>query len=133
MKSSKWPCRGYVCYLSPKHPIKRFIVLFCLLFTVTITQAQVPALIPYKAIERDAAGQPLASANINARFTIHDATPAGAVVWQEIQTVSTTQLGLFTDQLGSAVSLTNVNRASGNNFMQVEVHFGTGFTDVGTQ
>ncbi len=111
----------------------RFFILSCLLCAAIAVSAQVPALIPYKAIERDAAGQPLASANINARFTIHDATPAGAVVWQEIQTVSTTQLGLFTDQLGSAVSLTNVNRASGNKFMQVEVHFGTGFTDVSTQ
>jgi uncharacterized protein (TIGR02145 family) len=111
----------------------RFLILSCLLCAAIAASAQVPALIPYQAIARDAAGQPLANTNINARFTIHDATSSGAVVWQEIQTVSTTSLGLFTVQLGSAVPLTDVNWASGNKFMQVEVDFGAGFTDVGTQ
>jgi len=111
----------------------RFFILSCLFCVAIAVSAQVPALIPYQAIARDAAGQPLASTNINARFTIHDATPSGAVVWQEIQTVSTTPLGLFTVQLGSTVPLTDVNWASGNKFMQVEVDFGAGFTDVGTQ
>ena len=111
----------------------RSFILSCLLCAAMAMSAQVPALIPYQAIARDAAGQPLVSANINARFTMHDATPSGAVVWQEVQTVSTTPLGLFTVQLGSAVPLTTVNWASGSKFMQVEVDFGTGFTDVGTQ
>jgi uncharacterized protein (TIGR02145 family) len=111
----------------------RFFILSCLLCVAITMVAQVPALIPYQAIARDALGQPLASANINARFTIHDATPTGSAVWQEIQTVSTTALGLFTVQLGSQVPLTAVNWATGSKFMQVEVDLGNGFTDIGTQ
>jgi uncharacterized protein (TIGR02145 family) len=95
--------------------------------------AQAPALIPYQAIARNAAGEPLASSTLNARFTIHDGTATGANVWQELQTVSTSTLGLFTAQLGSSVALTNVNWASGAKFMQVELDLGSGFVDIGTQ
>ena len=111
----------------------RLITILCLLGVSVTSWSQAPALIPYQAIARDAAGQPLASASINARFTIHDATPTGSAVWQEIQTVSTTALGLFTVQLGSQVALTGVNWATGAKFMQVEVDLGNGFTDIGTQ
>jgi uncharacterized protein (TIGR02145 family) len=95
--------------------------------------AQAPALIPYQAIARNAAGEPLASSTINARFTIHDGTATGTSVWQELQTVSTSALGLFTVQLGSSVALSNVNWADGAKFMQVEINLGNGFVDMGTQ
>ncbi len=95
--------------------------------------AQAPALIPYQAIARNAAGEPLASSTLNARFTIHDGTATGTSVWQELQSVSTSALGLFTAQLGSSVSLANVNWANGAKFMQVELDFGSGFVDIGTQ
>jgi hypothetical protein len=36
-------------------------------------------------------------------------------------------------QLGSANSLSNVSWANGSKFMQVEVDFGSGFVDIGTQ
>ena len=103
-----------------------------LLFS-TLLNAQAPALIPYQAIARNAAGEPLASSTLNARFTIHDSTATGAIVWQELQTVSTSSLGLFTVQLGSSVALTNVNWANGAKFMQVEIDLGSGFVDIGTQ
>jgi uncharacterized protein (TIGR02145 family) len=95
--------------------------------------AQAPALIPYQAIARNAAGEPLASSTLNARFTIHNATATGTNVWQELQTVSTSALGLFTVQLGSSVPLTSVNWANGSKFMQVELDLGSGFVDIGTQ
>jgi uncharacterized protein (TIGR02145 family) len=107
------------------------ILLFTLLTVSLFSQA--PALIPYQAIARNAAGEPLASSTINARFTIHDGTATGTSVWQELQTVSTSALGLFTAQLGSSVSLMNVNWANGAKFMQVEIDLGNGFIDMGTQ
>jgi uncharacterized protein (TIGR02145 family) len=95
--------------------------------------AQAPALIPYQAIARNAAGEPLSSSTLNARFTIHDGTATGTSVWQELQTVSTSALGLFTVQLGSSVSLESVNWDNGSKFMQVEIDMGSGFVDIGTQ
>jgi uncharacterized protein (TIGR02145 family) len=99
----------------------------------TMLFAQAPALIPYQAIARNASGEPLASSTLNARFTIHDGTASGTNVWQELQTVSTSSLGLFTVQLGSSVPLTSVNWANGSKFMQVEIDLGSGFVDIGTQ
>jgi hypothetical protein len=95
--------------------------------------AQAPALIPYQAVARDASGQPLANTNVNARFTIHDGAATGASVWQELQTVSTNSLGLFSVQLGSSLTLSGVNWADGSKFMQVEIDLGSGFVDIGTQ
>ena len=85
-----------------------------LLFITIGALGQAPQLIPYQAIARDAAGQALANASINARFTIHDETATGANVWQEIQTVTTSALGLFTVQLGSNVSLGVITKHSSN-------------------
>jgi uncharacterized protein (TIGR02145 family) len=95
--------------------------------------AQAPALIPYQAVARDASGQTLNGTTINTRFTIHDGTATGTTVWQEVQTVTTSGLGLFTAQLGSSVSLNGVNWANGSKFMQVEIDLGQGFVDIGTQ
>jgi uncharacterized protein (TIGR02145 family) len=111
----------------------RFLLLIVFTVLHLFVNAQAPALIPYQAIARNAAGEPLASSTLNARFTIHDGTATGTNVWQELQTVSTTALGLFTVQLGSSVPLTSVNWANGSKFMQVEIDLGSGFVDIGTQ
>jgi hypothetical protein len=112
---------------------KSLILSVSLLLLSAIVFSQAPALIPYQAIARDASGQPLANTVINARFTIHDNTATGASVWQELQTVNTNTLGLFTVQLGSSITLSGVNWASGAKFMQVEIDLGDGFEDIGTQ
>ena len=111
----------------------RFIFTTLALLMSVLLHAQAPALIPYQAIARNAAGEPLASSTLNARFTMHDGIASGVVVWQELQTVTTSALGLFTVQLGSSVPLTNVNWAAGAKFMQVELDLGSGFVDIGTQ
>jgi uncharacterized protein (TIGR02145 family) len=90
--------------------------------------ALAPAFVPYQAIARTAAGDPLASS-----FTLHDVNATCASVWQELQTVTTSSLGLFTVQLGSNVSLATVNCALGAKCMQVDNDLGNGFVYKGTQ
>jgi uncharacterized protein (TIGR02145 family) len=116
-----------------KHNPMRLALTILSLLISAILAAQAPALIPYQAIARNGSGEPIASATLNARFTIHDGTATGTNVWQELQTVSTSSLGLFTAQLGSSVPLTSVNWSSGAKFMQVEINLGQGFVDIGTQ
>jgi uncharacterized protein (TIGR02145 family) len=111
----------------------RIILLSFLFMMSAILTAQSPALIPYQAIARNAAGDPLASTTLNVRFTLHDGSATGIVVWQEMQTLTTSTLGLFTAQLGSSVELSGVNWENGNKFMQVEIDQGQGFMDIGTQ
>jgi uncharacterized protein (TIGR02145 family) len=111
----------------------RFLLLSTFTFLCSVLFAQAPALIPYQAVARDTSGQALNGATINARFTIHDGAATGAAVWQELQTVTTSALGLFTVQLGSSVPLTGVIWANGSKFMQVEIDLGQGFVEMGTQ
>ena len=99
----------------------------------TLLFAQAPTLIPYQAIARNAGGEPIATTTLNARFTIHEGTASGTSEWQELQTITTSSLGLFTAQLGSNVSLSSVNWSAGAKFMQVELDLGSGFIDIGTQ
>ena len=111
----------------------RLLFSICLIAISVFLAAQAPALIPYQAVARDGSGQPIANSNVNVRFTIHDGSAEGVVAWQELQTLNTSALGLFTAQLGSNVQLTNVNWSGGSKFMQVEIDLGNGFVDIGTQ
>jgi uncharacterized protein (TIGR02145 family) len=111
----------------------RFTLTAITILISTILCSQAPALIPYQAIARNAAGESLVNTTLNARFTIHNVTATGENMWQEIQTVTTSELGLFTVELGSNVALTSLNWSNGAKFMQVEIDLGNGFIDIGTQ
>jgi uncharacterized protein (TIGR02145 family) len=111
----------------------RLTLTIVAIFISALLPAQAPALIPYQAVARDGVGQPLSNAAINARFTIHNETANGTVVWQEVQTVNTNGLGLFSSQLGGTSSLAAVNWAVGSKFLQVELDAGSGFFEIGTQ
>ena len=109
----------------------RLAILALFLIHGLISNAQAPALIPYQAVARDGAGQPLINSTLNARFTLRQGSALGAVLWQELQTVSTNSLGLFSSQLGSAVSLATVTWANGAKFLQVEIDLGSGYLEIG--
>ena len=102
-------------------------------FTLTTLALLISVLLTDQAIARDGAGQPLVNSTLNARFTIHDESANGTVVWQEVQSVNTNGLGLFTSQLGGTSSLAAVNWAVGSKFLQVELDLGNGFIEIGTQ
>jgi uncharacterized protein (TIGR02145 family) len=112
---------------------KLIIILSILIFK--FGSAQPPALIPYQAIARDAAGNAVLNQNIGLRFSIHDQTITGNVVWQEAQTVLSNPLGVVVTSLGSVSDLSAVNWANGDKFLQVEMDItgGTSYSDMGTQ
>src|SRR3954466_8670168 len=67
-----------------------------------LATAQVPQKMNYQAIARDASGNVLGNQAIGARFTIHDASPTGTIVYQETKSgLTTNQFGLFTYAIGS--------------------------------
>ena len=100
-----------------------------------VASAQPPQLIPYQAIARDNAGNPVLNQNIGLRFSIHNQTINGAVVWQESQTVVSNSSGIIVTALGGTTQLTSVDWGSGAKFLQVEMDIagGTNFIDMGTQ
>ncbi len=100
-----------------------------------VVSAQPPQLIPYQAIARDNSGNPVLNQNIGLRFSIHDQTINGAVVWQETQTVVSNNLGIIVTALGGTTQLTSVDWGSGAKFLKVEMDItgGTNYLDMGTQ
>ena len=117
--------------------MKKITFLLVFFFFVTKIQAQAPQGIPYQAVARDNAGNLIKNQNIALRFSIHDGTANGAVVFTETHSVTTDALGLFAVKIGGGTSsgtFANINWGSGAKFTQVEldVNGGSNFIDMGT-
>jgi hypothetical protein len=117
--------------------MKFALLLFTLLFYGVIFHSQVPQGIPYQAVVRDNQGTPISSQQNVVRFSLHEASADGQVIFRETQNTTTNDQGLFSLSFGSGVpsigSFTSINWGSGYKFLQVEVDFGAGFNDMGTQ
>ena len=118
--------------------------------------AQTPNGIPYQAVARNSSGNLLVNQNVRVRFSIHDVTATGSIVYQESQTITTNELGLFTVNIGQGIvsdgaggignsgggiagttsgAFASVNWGTGLKFTQVEIDVtgGTNYVDMGTQ
>ena len=114
---------------------KVFLVAIAILFSlVSIAQAP-PQKMNYQAVVRNNAGQPVANGTpVSLRFTIHDQTAGGAVVYTETNNTTANQFGLVNVQVGTFGTLAVVNWANGGKYLQVEVdvnNTGT-YTNMGT-
>ncbi len=116
-----------------------FIFIICTaLLHIFDSQAQTPQSIPYQAVARNSSGNLVAGQNINLRFSIHNATAGGAVVYRETQSAVTNSLGLFNVFIGQGTPLvgtfSTINWGTGSKFIQIEMDAtgGTSFTDMGT-
>ncbi|MFL5764689.1 MAG: hypothetical protein ACJ77K_12160 [Bacteroidia bacterium] len=98
--------------------------------------AQAPQAFKYQGIARDAAGNPMASASLSVRITIHDASATGTTLYQETQSTTTNSFGLMTLDIGSGTPVTGtfaaISWGSAAKWMEVEVDFGTGYLPMGT-
>ena len=109
--------------------------LLPLIIISLFTFGQAPQGINYQAIVRNSTGTVLANTTVSIKFQIHDGTPTGTVVFQEVHSTQTNQFGLATLVIGSIGNLTSVNW--GNNqskYLQVEMDptGGSNYTDMGT-
>jgi hypothetical protein len=117
---------------------KIYILLsFCLIHF--ITQAQAPQGIPYQSVIRNGSGALLINQAVNVRFSIHDSTMLGNIVYQETHTTTTSNLGMITLSIGqgtpSTGSFSSINWGVNSKFMQVELDAagGNNYIDLGTQ
>lgn len=99
--------------------------------------AQAPSAINYQAAVRNSSGAVLASALVQVRFTIHDATASGAVLFQETNTATTTAQGILNTTIGSGTAVTGtmagIDWSTGVKFLEVELNTGSGYTSIGSQ
>ena len=105
--------------------IKQTLTVLAALLTLAVT-AQVPQKINYQAVARNGSGVALVNQTVSARFTIHDVSPTGTVVYQETKSgLQTNQYGLFTCAIGTGTvvsgTFSSINWGTGDKFMQVEL------------
>ena len=119
--------------------IKTFLVLLCiLLVTSSALLAQVPQGISYQSVVRDVAGTVISNQAVSMRFSIHQTTPSGTTVYQEVHNATTTDLGLVNLIIGSGTpssgTFSSVNWGSDAYFLQVEIDpsGGSSYADLGT-
>lgn len=122
-----------VSNLYPRFRRALLLLSFASLFTAA--SAQAPQKLNYQAIVRDAAGNPIVGGtNVTVRFTIHDGSPTGTVVFTETNTAVTNQFGLITQIIGGTSNLAAVNWGNGEKWLQVEIDpsGGNNYSDMGT-
>jgi len=113
-----------------------FLVAFVFM-AFQIAFAQAPQKINYQAVARNSAGAVIPNQNISVRFTIHDISATGTVLYSETQSKTTNQFGLFTAAIGGGVaaagSMLTVNWGSGDKYLQVEIDplAGNTYVDMG--
>ena len=120
--------------------LAKFLYALILFFGFIISlQAQTPQGIPYQAIARNGNGEIIPNQNISLRFSIHEATANGTILYQETHNVTTNSLGMFTLNMGQGTPITGtfatINWGSGAKFTQMEMDItgGNSFVDIGTQ
>jgi hypothetical protein len=115
--------------------MKSKLLLIFSLMLVGWLNAQVPQAINYQAVVRDQNGQPLPEGSkVALRFSIHDQSNDGKIVYQETQTAVTNQFGLITLAIGTTADISVVNWGDASKYLQVEMDMAgeTNFTDLGT-
>jgi hypothetical protein len=116
------------------------ILLFVFSFFVkkSMCQAAPPQAMSYSAIAKGSNGQMLANKIISLRFTIMTGSVTGTVVYQETQTDTTDQHGLFATAIGFGTPLQGtfaaINWGSDNHYLKVELdeNGGVNYFYVGT-
>lgn len=101
--------------------------------------AQIPQSFNYQAVARNVTGNIIANQFISVELSIRDGSSTATIAYQEIDTATTNQFGLFTVAMGAGrvqvgTSLTAINWASGNKYLQVgyDPTGGNNFLNMGT-
>ncbi len=114
------------------------LVILIVFTTLQMASAQAPQGIPYQAVARDNAGNLVKNQAIALRFSVHDSSSNGTLVYAETHSITTDALGLFSVNIGGGTTSTgtfaNISWGNGNKFTQVELDIagGSNYTDMGT-
>jgi hypothetical protein len=117
-----------------------FAVLFAnfQIFKFSNCHAQVPQKFNYQGIARDAKGNPLSQQRMTLKLTVLPTSDATEGEYEEIQTVTTNEFGLYTLQIGNGSPLKGemsaVKWETGNKYIKVAIDpkGGSDFVDAGT-
>lgn len=105
--------------------MKKIVLSIFSVLSAFVIMAQVPQALNYQAVARNNVGQIVPSQNIGVRFSIHDGTANGTIIYQETHTTATNNFGLFTLAIGRGTvvsgTFNSINWGTGDKFLQVEI------------
>lgn len=120
--------------------MKKLYTLLMTAVTVAALYAQAPSKFSYQAVVRNSSGVVVPNGtSVSFRFTIHDGSAGGTILYQETQSKTTNNaFGLVNLEIGAGTvqqgAYPNASQwSSGSKFLQVEVDpaGGSSFTDLG--
>ena len=117
---------------------KLSILITLMVLGIGTVFGQAPNLFNYQGVARDAKGAPLANKTLSLKLSVISAVNAGVADYEETQTTTTNEFGLYTLQVGGGNAITGtlerVNWESGNKYLQVaiDVNGGTNYEIVGS-
>ena len=114
------------------------VLTIAIMQVVCFVSGQTPQTLNYQAVARNVSGAVLQNQHVKARFSFHDGSPTGSVVYQETDTATTNQFGLFTTLIGNGITtlgtFTAIQWSTGNKFLEVELDptGGNNYNSMGT-
>jgi len=114
--------------------MKRFFAVWLLILSVTGILAQAPEKMSYQAVVRNSSDQLVTNHMIGIQISILQGSPAGTVVYTEIQTPTTNANGLVSIEIGGGASFSSINWADEPYFLKTEIDpdGDTNYTIIGT-
>ncbi|MDB5284921.1 MAG: C-terminal target protein [Bacteroidota bacterium] len=120
--------------------LSAFAILFLSVGFFSSALAQTPQAIFYQAVARNAGGSLIRNQTLCAKYTMHEATPNGAVLYQETQILTTDLYGTFGANVGMGTVISgafnSIDWAVNNKYLDIQIDFsGTcnNFVDLGTR
>ncbi len=116
--------------------LNAFIVATIMCYT--FVAAQSPQLIPFQAIVRDSNNVIISNQGMSLRVDVLSGSPTGTLLYQEIESATTSQLGLLNLSIGAGAvqsgSMSGITWGSGPIYVEIEVDLsgGSNFTVLGT-
>jgi hypothetical protein len=117
--------------------MKKILFLLVVAFlAITTTALAQPKAFKYQAVARGSNGALLVNTSVTVRISIRTGSATGTIEYQETQSVTTNQYGLFAIDFGSGTPTINTFAAinwssAAQKYMQTEVNLGAGFIDLG--
>ncbi len=117
---------------------QKLLLLPCLIFLLAnALYAQVPQMINFEGVARDANGNPITNVSLKLRFTIQDGINPGTVEYVETDTARVNGFGLFYTYIGGGVPVSGtfpaIKWAAGNKYLMIEYKLpsDTGYLNMG--
>ncbi len=114
------------------------LVLISITFAISTTFAQVPQALNYQAVARNSSGNLITNQTVGLRLSVLAGSSTGTVSYEETQTATTNQFGLFTIAIGTgtpvAGTFSAINWSTGQYWLKVEMDAtgGSSYVAMGT-